>query len=151
MASSSTPSCLRVMSSARSSESRLGRSAGKSLAEVDISGAVVVSVDPDSTRAKDRSRRFIGLYLALFPNIAQETYLPEALIQQVRAAFHHGGPEAAAAYIDDEVVEYLTASGTPAECRRKIETYRAAGVQLPILFPLDPNVHMAIETLGPLP
>jgi 5,10-methylenetetrahydromethanopterin reductase len=125
--------------------------AGKSLAQVDISGAVVVSVDPDATRAKDRSRRFIGLYLTLFPNIAQETHLPEALIHQVRAAFHQGGPEAAAAYIDDEVVEYLTASGTPAECRRKIETYRAAGVQLPILFPLDPNVHMAIETLGPLP
>jgi 5,10-methylenetetrahydromethanopterin reductase len=125
--------------------------AGKRLAEVDISGAVVVSVDPDATSAKDRSRRFIGLYLALFPNIAQETHLPEDLIQQVRAAFHQGGPEAAAAYIDDEVVEYLTASGTPAECRRKIEAYRAAGVQLPILFPVDPNVHLAIETLGPLP
>jgi 5,10-methylenetetrahydromethanopterin reductase len=88
---------------------------------------------------------------ALFPNIAQETHLPDDLIQQVRAAFHHGGPEAAAAYINDEVVEYLTASGTPAECRRKIEAYRAAGVQLPILFPVDPNVHLAIETLGPLP
>ena len=125
--------------------------AGKRLAEVDISGAVVVSVDPDATRAKDRCRRLIGLYLALFPNIAQETHLPEALIQQVRAAFHQEGPEAAAAYIDDEVVESLTASGTPAECRRKIEAYRAAGVQLPILFPVDPNVHMAIETLGPLP
>jgi 5,10-methylenetetrahydromethanopterin reductase len=124
--------------------------AGKRLAEVDISGAVVTSVDHDSTTAKDRARRFIGLYLALFPNIAQETHLPDALIHQVRAAFHHGGTEAAAAYIDDEVVEYLTASGTPAECRRKIETYRAAGVQLPILFPVDPNVRMAIETLGPL-
>jgi 5,10-methylenetetrahydromethanopterin reductase len=124
--------------------------AGKSLAEVDISGAVVVSVDHDSKTAKDRSRGFIGLYLSLFPNIAQETHLPEDLIQQVRAAFHQGGPEAAAAYLDDEVVDYLTASGTPAECRRKIEAYRAAGVQMPILFPLDPNVQMAIETLGPL-
>jgi hypothetical protein len=55
-----------------------------------------------------------------------------------------------AAYIDDEVVDSLTASGTLVECRRKIETYRTAEVQLPILSPLDPNVHMAIETLGPL-
>jgi len=124
--------------------------AGKRLAEVDISGAVVVSVDHDSKTAKDRARGFIGLYLALFPNIAQETHLPEAVIHQVQAAFHHGGPEATAAYIDDAIVEYLTASGTPAECRRKIETYRAAGLQLPILFPLAPNVPMAIETLGPL-
>jgi len=124
--------------------------AGKSLAEIDISGAVVISVDHDSTTAKDRSRSLIALYLALFPNIAQETQLPDDLIQQVRAAYNQGGPEAAAAYIDDEVVDYLTASGTPAECRRKIEMYRAAGVQMPILFPLDPNVQMAIETLGPL-
>ena len=55
-----------------------------------------------------------------------------------------------AAYINDEVVDSLTASGTLVECRRKIETYRTAEVQLPILSPLDPNVHMAIETLGPL-
>jgi hypothetical protein len=38
--------------------------AGKSLAEVDLSGAVVVSVDHDSQTAKDRSRYFVGLYLA---------------------------------------------------------------------------------------
>jgi len=123
---------------------------GKNLAEVDISGALVVSVDTDSKTAKDRSRFFIGLYLSLFPNIAQETQLPDDLVQQARAAFSQGGPEAAAAYIDDDVVDYLTASGTPEECRRKIEAYRAAGVQMPILFPLDPNVQMAIETLGPL-
>lgn len=124
--------------------------AGKSLAEVDISGALVVSVDNDSKTAKDRSRFFIGLYLSLFPNIAQETQLSDDLVQQARAAFNQGGPEAAAAYIDDEVVDYLTASGTPEECRRKIEAYRAAGVQMPILFPLDPNLQMTIETLGPL-
>jgi 5,10-methylenetetrahydromethanopterin reductase len=124
--------------------------AGKRLAEVDISGAVVVSIDPDSKTAKDRSRGCIGMYLALFPNIAQETQLPDDLVQQVRAAFHHEGHEAAAAYIDDAVVDSLTASGTPEECHRKIEAYRAAGVHMPILFPLDPNVPMAIETLGPL-
>jgi 5,10-methylenetetrahydromethanopterin reductase len=122
--------------------------AGKNLAEVDISGALVVSVDADSKTAKDRSRFFIGLYLSLFPNIAQETRLPDDLIQRARTAFTQGGPEAAAAHIDDEVVDYLTVSGTPAECRRKIEAYRAGGLQMPILFPLDPNLQMAIETLG---
>lgn len=122
---------------------------GKSLAEIDISGAVVVSVDEDSKTAKDRSRVFIGLYLSLFPNIAQETRLPDDLVQQARAAFIQGGPEAAAQYIDDEVVDYLTASGTPDECRRKIDAYRAVGMQMPILFPLDPNVRLAVEALGP--
>ena len=130
MASSSTPSCPPVMSSARSSESRPGRNEpAKAWLRSTLVGRWSSRLTPTPTTAKDRSRRFIGLYLALFPNIAQETQLPDDLIQQVRAAFNQGGPEAAAAYIDDEVVEYLTASGTPAECRRKIETYRAAGVQ----------------------
>ena len=123
---------------------------GKTLEDVDITGAIVVSVDDDSKVAKDRSRQFIGLYLSLFPNIAQETGLPDELIAEARAAFNKGGPEAAAKHIDDDVVAYLTASGTPEECRNKINEYRAAGLQSPLLFPLDPNVRMAIETLGPL-
>ena len=129
---------------------RLGpNEADKQLADIDITGAIVVSVDKDSKAAKDRSRTFIGLYLSLFPNIAQETGLPDDLVSKARAAFHEGGPEAAARHIDDNVVDYLTASGTPEECRSKIAEYRAAGLQEPILFPLDPNVQMAVETLGP--
>ena len=125
--------------------------AGRSLADVDISGALIVSVDADSKAAKDRARNFIALYLSLFPNIAQETGLANDLIAQARQAFEKEGQEAAATYIDDDVVDYLTASGTPEECRRRIEDYRAAGMEMPILMPLEPNVQMAVETLGPAP
>jgi 5,10-methylenetetrahydromethanopterin reductase len=131
-------------------EAGAGR-AGRSLEDVDIGGAVVVSVDEDSAVAKDRARAFIALYLSLFPNIAQETDLPDDLIAQTRRAFDDEGQEEAAKYIDDEVVDFLTASGTPEECRERLDAYRAAGVQLPILFPLEPNVRMAVETLGPSP
>ena len=122
--------------------------AGKTLDEIDITGAIVVSVDNDSKTAKDRSRTFIGLYLSLFPNIAQETGLSDELVSKARSAFNEGGPEAAAEHIDDVVVDFLTASGTPEECRAKISEYRAAGIQEPILFPLEPNVQMVIETLS---
>lgn len=125
------------------------RRCGKRLQDVDISGALVVSVDEDSGRAKARARGFIALYLSLFPNIARETGLPEELVLRTRQAFETESPEAAAAHIDDSVVDTLTASGTPEECRERIEAYRAAGMQLPILFPLEPNVRMAVELLGP--
>ena len=125
------------------------RRAGRRLDDVDISGAVVVSVDEDSATARDRARRFIALYLSLFPNIARETDLPQDLVVRTRHSFETEGPEAAARHIDDTVVDLLSASGTPQECRRRIDDYRAAGIQLPILFPLDPNVRMAVETLGP--
>lgn len=125
------------------------RRAGKRVDDVDIASAIVVSVDEDSAKAKNRARGFIALYLSLFPNIAQETGLPDELIARTRQSFQSEGPETAARHIDDTVVDMLTASGTPEECRCRIEAYREAGVQLPILFPLDPNVHMAVAALGP--
>lgn len=125
--------------------------ARRALEDVDISGALIVSVDEDSKAAKDRARSFIALYLSLFPNIAQETGLPEDLIAEARRAFEKDGQAEAATYIDDDVVDFLTASGTPEECRRRIEDYRAAGVEMPILMPLEPKVQMAVETLGPVP
>lgn len=125
------------------------RRGGRRLEDVDVASAIVVSVDEDSRKAKDRARAFIALYLSLFPNIAKETELPDEMVAHTRRTFETEGGEAAAQYIDDKVVDMLTASGTPQECRSRIEAYRAAGVQLPILFPLDPNVRMAVETLRP--
>ena len=126
------------------------RRAGKTLDDVDVSSAIVVSVDEDAGVARDRARAFIALYLSLFPNIAKETDLPDDLVARTRETFNNEGQAAAARHIDDSVVDFLTASGTPEECHSRIEAYRTAGVQLPILFPLDPNVRMSIETLGPM-
>jgi 5,10-methylenetetrahydromethanopterin reductase len=126
------------------------RRAGKRLEDLDVAGALVVSVDDNAEVARDRARAFIALYLSLFPNIAQETGLPDELVAGTREAFHGEGQAAAAEHIGDDVVDYLTASGTPEECRQRIEAYRAAGLQLPILFPLEPNVQMSIEMLGPV-
>ena len=124
------------------------RKGGGAVGDVDITGAVVVSVDPDARVARDRARGFIALYLSLFPNLAKETGLDSSRLQQIRAAFERGGQETAAALIDDPVVDSLTTSGTVAECRARIEEYRAAGMQLPIVFPLDPSAEDAIRGLG---
>lgn len=123
--------------------------AGRRLEDVDLAGALVVSVDGDGDLARDRARQFVGLYLSLFPNIARETEVDAGTIEQVRMSFRQGGMEAAAEHISDEIVNRLTCSGTPEECRQRIEDYRQAGLQEPILFPLEPNVRMAIEELGP--
>lgn len=121
--------------------------AGRTLAEFDVAGGVVVSADPDAKRALDRARRFIALYLSLFPNIAKETALPDELLSDVREAYQTRGPAAAAELIDDDVVNQLTASGTVAQCQARLEQYRAVGMQLPIVFPLDPNAELVITGL----
>ena len=88
------------------------------------------------------------MYLSLFPNLAQETGLADNLILQVREVFEKQGAEQAAKLIDDAVVNKLTASGAAAEVRARIEQYRAAGMQLPIIFPLGEGLSEVIETLG---
>ena len=122
--------------------------AGRSLDGFDVAGAVVVSLDDDADLARDRARRFIGMYLSLFPNLARETEVPLELVAKVRARFERDGEEAAAELVGDDIVDSLTASGDVAECRARIEAYREAGLALPILFPLEPNAEYTIRALG---
>jgi hypothetical protein len=42
----------------------------------------------------------------------------------------------------------LTAAGSVEDCRRRLDEYRAAGVDLPILAPVDGAMELAIETLS---
>lgn len=48
-------------------------------------------------------------------------------------AWERGGKDALLAAVPDSYVEGMTASGTPDEVHARVEQYRAAGVQLPIL------------------
>jgi alkanesulfonate monooxygenase SsuD/methylene tetrahydromethanopterin reductase-like flavin-dependent oxidoreductase (luciferase family) len=50
-------------------------------------------------------------------------------------AWRRGGKEELIRAVPDAYVESMTASGTPDEVRARVERYRAAGVQLPILRP----------------
>jgi 5,10-methylenetetrahydromethanopterin reductase len=49
--------------------------------------------------------------------------------------------------VPDEVVQLLTASGTPEECRAKVREYAASGVTCPVLYPLG-DVPATIEAFA---
>jgi alkanesulfonate monooxygenase SsuD/methylene tetrahydromethanopterin reductase-like flavin-dependent oxidoreductase (luciferase family) len=61
-------------------------------------------------------------------------------------AWRRGGKEGLIKAVPDSYVEGMTASGTPAEVRQRVEQYRAAGVQLPILRPAA--IHQAERLLS---
>jgi hypothetical protein len=109
---------------------------------------LVVSPHADGRAGRDAARRFVAVYLSLFPNVARETGLEPAVIEAMRSAFADGGVDAAAPLVGDDVVDLLTASGTVADCRRRIDEYRAAGVALPVLAPVDGALELTIETLA---
>jgi 5,10-methylenetetrahydromethanopterin reductase len=128
---------------------RGAQKAGKTLAQVDICGCLVVCVDDDAARAKAQVRPLIALYLSVFPNIARETELPADFVASTRRTFQSEGLPAAANLITDEIVDSLVVAGSPQECRARIQAYREAGLQLPILFPVDGNYEAAVESLAP--
>jgi 5,10-methylenetetrahydromethanopterin reductase len=106
---------------------------------IDVSMALITAVDADGQAARDAARPFVAMYIAGFPNIAREMGFDADVLERVRA-------EGAAA-VSDAMVTAVTVAGTPAECRARIADYRAAGVGLPILFPLG-DMRGAIELMA---
>jgi 5,10-methylenetetrahydromethanopterin reductase len=128
---------------------RGAKKAGRSLDDLDIAMAVLVSPHEDGEEGRNGARRFIALYLSLFPNIAKETGVPEALRDAVRETFHSEGIDAAAKLVPDDVVNLLAAAGTPEECRSRIAEYRRAGVALPVLIAVEGALDAVVDELGP--
>ena len=50
--------------------------------------------------------------------------------------------------VPDDAVQMISASGTPSECRAKVEEYIAAGATCPILYPLGDDVRLMIDTFA---
>ncbi len=124
------------------------RRAGRSPSQIEVAMCIVVSPHAESGRGRDAARRFIAVYLSMFPNVARETGLEPEFVASLREAFAAGGVEAAAALVGDEVVGRLSASGTVEECRRRIDDYREAGIELPILAPVEGALELTIDSLA---
>ena len=115
---------------------------------IEVAMCIVVSPHADAGAGRDAARRFIALYLSLFPNVARETGLEPGLLERLRQAFAAGGVDAAAPCVDDEVVNLLSASGSVDECRRALDEYREAGIELPILAPVEGSLELTIDCLA---
>ena len=120
---------------------------GRDTSKMELAMMIVASPQEDSKAGKDRARRFVAVYLSMFPNIAKETGLPPDLLDRLRAAFHDEGVDAAAKLVGDDIVDSLTAAGTPDECRARLDEYRRVGIELPVLIPLDGAVESVIDLL----
>lgn len=141
--------CLPVeyLARARQAIERGAARAGRAAADVDIAMVILTAADVDSEVGKRRAHAFCSLYLSLFPNIAAETGVDPDVIAETREAFHGHGLEAAQRVLPLDVVDRLCAAGTPAECQSRLDEYRAAGVNLPVISALEGSIELAIEHL----
>jgi 5,10-methylenetetrahydromethanopterin reductase len=133
--------------------SRGAARAGRTLDDVDRPQLVVCSVSDDRDAALDGARLLVTQYLGQQPHIMKASGVPPALLDEIAEVLSwpatHDQVVAASRLVSDEVVQMITAAGTPAECRAKVDEYVAAGCTSPILYPLGPDVRLMIDTFAP--
>ena len=110
------------------------------------------SLDQNRELALDRSRELLTQYLGQQPHIMKASGVDPALIEEIgKVLTWPAGPEEihrAMRLVPDEAVQMITASGTPEECRAKVDEYIATGATCPILYPLGSDVRLMIDTFG---
>jgi 5,10-methylenetetrahydromethanopterin reductase len=112
------------------------RRAGRSLEDLDRPQLVVCSVDPDHARAIDTTRELLTQYLAQQPHIAKASGVSMEVVSEIQSIL--GWPATkdqilrAKHLVPEDLIDRITASGTPDEARTK------ARIPPPWLYLPDP-------------
>jgi 5,10-methylenetetrahydromethanopterin reductase len=125
---------------------------GRTVEDVDRPQLVVCSLDEDRDLALDRARELVTQYLGQQPHIMKASGVDQALLDEIGQVLTWPASEEeirrAMALVPDEVVQMITASGTPDECRAKVREYVEAGCTCPVLYPLGDDVHAMIDAFA---
>jgi 5,10-methylenetetrahydromethanopterin reductase len=125
---------------------------GRTVEEIDRPQLVVCSLDDDRALALDRARELVTQYLGQQPHIMKASGVDPALLEEIGAVLTWPAtPEqiqAAMHLVPDEVVQLITASGTPDECRAKVAEYVEHGCTCPILYPLGDDVEAMLDAFA---
>ncbi len=128
------------------------KKSGRSLDEFDRPQLVVCSLDKDRKKALDNARKLVTQYLGQQPHIMKASGVPQELLDEINRVLTWPATEEqierAMELVPDDIVQMITASGTPEECRAKVREYIAAGATCPVLYPLGESVYEMIEAFG---
>ncbi len=132
---------------------RLGADkAGRSLDEIERPQIVVCSVERDNRElALNRARKLVTQYIRQQPDIMRASGVRPVLIDEIAQVlplnFTDGQLNDAMRLVPDEVVQLVTASGTPKEVRAKVKAYVDSGATYPVLYPLG-DVNYTIDVFS---
>jgi 5,10-methylenetetrahydromethanopterin reductase len=128
------------------------KKAGRKLDDIDRPQLVVCSVDADHKKAVQAAKELLTQYLAQQPHIAKASGTPEETVKKIQSIL--GWPATkeqiheAMQFVPDDLIERITASGTPDEVRKKVNQYRQNGCTCPVLYPLGDDVKLMIDTFS---
>ena len=125
---------------------------GRSVYNIDRPQLVVCSLDMDRKKALDASRKLVTQYLGQQPHIGKASGVKQELLDEIGQVLTWPATEEqvmeAMKLVPDDVVQMITASGTPDEVKRKVREYVQNGATCPILYPLGSDVKLMIDTFA---
>jgi 5,10-methylenetetrahydromethanopterin reductase len=125
--------------------------AGRKLDDVDRPQLVVCSVDNDRQKALDGARKLVTQYLGQQPHIMKASGVKQELLDEIGQVLTWPATEEqieqAMRLVPDDVVQMITASGSPKEVKAKVREYIQYGATCPILYPLG-DVRLMIDTFA---
>jgi 5,10-methylenetetrahydromethanopterin reductase len=131
---------------------RGARKAGRTLDEIDRPQLIVCSVDLDREKAIDTTRALLAQYLAQQPHIAKASGVSPDVVEKIQSILGwpatHAQIQSAKHLVPEDLIHRITASGTPAEARAKVQEYVKRGCTSPILYPVGGDVKLLIDTFS---
>ncbi len=126
---------------------------GRTLADLDRPQLMICSVHTDRAKALDGARWMLTQYIAQQPHITKASNTPKETVEKIQSIL--GWPATkeqireAMKLVPDELVQRVTASGTPEEVKAKVREYVKRGCTCPILYPLgDPYLMIEVFSDG---
>ena len=129
------------------------KKAGRRVEDLDRPQLIVCSVDEDHDRAVDASRELLTQYMAQQPHIAKASGVSMDVVAEIQSIL--GWPatkeeiQKAKHLVTDDLIDKITASGTPEEARAKVNEYIKNGCTCPILYTVNENNTLLIDTFTP--
>jgi probable F420-dependent oxidoreductase len=111
--------------------------AGRDPTKIEVTSLLPASVSDTHVEALAALRPGIAFYCGFFPRynrmMAEHGFATEAAA--IAEAWARGDREAAERAVSDEMIDATSVSGTPEQCRARIEAYRQSGIDVPIISP----------------
>jgi 5,10-methylenetetrahydromethanopterin reductase len=116
--------------------------AGRKPDDITIAAWLSVYLDDDRGAALQRARQWLATMLSIPRQgelLLEQSGLDTSILTDIRAHLsaypHYGNRVAAAEYVPPQVAERLAVVGSPMEARARVDEYRAAGVDIPVVGP----------------
>jgi probable F420-dependent oxidoreductase len=132
-----TRSSLATPKTIRQQLNEAAKGVGRDGSRIQITSLLPTSVAATRAEALDRCRPGLAMYAGFFPryNKLMASYGFEDECARIAEAWARGDQKTAIAAVSDGMVDATSVAGTPEECREKLQAYREAGLDEPIISP----------------